>query len=423
MLNPEAAPPRPSCADEHDAGALSVEEALARIHADIAVVPGCERVALRGALGRVLAREVRSPLPVPGHANAAMDGYALRGANLPSAGTRELEVLGAAFAGRPFEGVVGTGQCVRIMTGAVVPEGADTVLMQERVESLGKDTIRIGPGRAGDNVRPAGEDLALGQVALQAGRRLTPADLGLVASLGIGEITVHRRLRVAFFSTGDELRSIGEPLCPGAVYDSNRYTLYGVLTRLGAEAIDMGVVPDVPDAVASAFEEAGGCADVLITSGGASVGEADLILDTLGAVGRVAFWNVATKPGRPIVFGRVGGAVFFGLPGNPVSVMATYYQFVQPALRRMAGESSWRPLLVQARCTQPLKKKPGRVEYQRGILDRDAQGALLVRPTGPQGSAILRSMSEADCFIVLPHDWGRVEPGTLVDVQPFFGLV
>ena len=422
MLNPEAAPPRPSCADEHDAGALPVEEALARIHADIAVIPGCERVALRGALGRVLARDVRSPLLVPGHANAAMDGYALRGADLPSAGTRELEVLGAAFAGRPFEGVVGTGQCVRIMTGAVVPEGADTVLMQERVER-GQGTIRIGPGRAGDNVRPAGEDLAPGQVALQAGRRLTPADLGLVASLGIGEITVHRRLRVAFFSTGDELRSIGEPLCPGAVYDSNRYTLYGVLTRLGAEAIDMGVVPDVPDGVASAFEEAGGCADVLITSGGASVGEADLILDTLGAVGRVAFWNVATKPGRPIVFGRVGGAVFFGLPGNPVSVMATYYQFVQPALRRMAGESSWRPLVVQARCTQPLKKKPGRVEYQRGVLDRDAQGALLVRPTGPQGSAILRSMSEADCFIVLPHDWGRVEPGTLVDVQPFFGLV
>ena len=422
MLNPEAAPPRPSCADEHDAGALPVEEALARIHADIAIIPGCERVALRDALGRVLAREVRSPLPVPGHANAAMDGYALRGADLPSAGTRELEVLGAAFAGRPFEGVVGTGQCVRIMTGAVVPEGADTVIMQERVER-GQGTIRIAPGRAGDNVRPAGEDLAPGQVALEAGRRLTPADLGLVASLGIGEISVHRRLRVAFFSTGDELRSIGEPLVPGAVYDSNRYTLYGVLHRLGAEAIDMGVVPDVPDAVKSAFEEAGGCADVLITSGGASVGEADLILDTLGAVGRVAFWNVATKPGRPIAFGRVGGAVFFGLPGNPVSVMATYYQFVQPALRRMAGESTWRPLLVQARCTKPLKKKPGRVEYQRGVLDRDAQGALLVRPTGPQGSAILRSMSEADCFIVLPHDWGRVEPGTLVDVQPFFGLV
>lgn len=422
MLNPEAALPQPSCADEHDAGALPVEEALARIHADIAIIPGCERVALRGALGRVLAREVRSPLPVPGHANAAMDGYALRGADLPNAGTRELEVLGAAFAGRPFEGVVGTGQCVRIMTGAVVPEGADTVLMQERVER-GQGTIRIGPGRAGDNVRPAGEDLATGQVALQAGRRLTPTDLGLVASLGIGEITVHRRLRVAFFSTGDELRSIGEPLVPGAVYDSNRYTLYGVLTRLGAEVIDMGVVPDVPNAIASAFEEAGGCADVLITSGGASVGEADLILDTLGAVGRVAFWNVATKPGRPIAFGRVGGAVFFGLPGNPVSVMATYYQFVQPALRRMAGESNWRPLVVQARCTKPLKKKPGRVEYQRGVLDRDAQGALLVRPTGPQGSAILRSMSEADCFIVLPHDWGRVEPGTLVDVQPFFGLV
>lgn len=401
---------------------MPVEEALARIHADIAIVSGCERVALRGALGRVLSREVRSLFPVPGHANAAMDGYALRGADLPSAGTRELEVLGAAFAGRPFEGVVGAGQCVRIMTGAVVPEGVDTVLMQEHVER-GQGTIRIGPGRAGDNVRPAGEDLALGQVALEAGRRLTPADLGLVASLGIGEISVHRRLRVAFFSTGDELRSIGEPLVPGAVYDSNRYTLYGVLTRLGAEAIDMGVVPDVPDAVVRAFEEAGGCADVLITSGGASVGEADLILDTLGAVGRLAFWNVATKPGRPIAFGRVGGAVFFGLPGNPVSVMATYYQFVQPALRRMAGESSWRPLLVQARCTKPLKKKPGRVEYQRGILDRDAQGALLVRPTGPQGSAILRSMSEADCFIVLPHDWGRVEPGTLVDVQPFFGLV
>ncbi len=422
MLSQDRVTPAPSCADGHDAHALSVEEALARIHADIAIIPGRERVALRSALGRILGADIVSPLDVPGHANAAMDGYALKGADLPGAGTRELRVLGTAYAGRPYIGMVGAGQCVRIMTGAVLPEGADTVLMQEHVER-GADAIRIGPSRAGDNIRPAGEDLRAGEVALRSGRRLTPADLGLVASLGIGEVTVRRRLRVAFFSTGDELRSIGEPLVPGAVYDSNRYTIYGVLARLGAELLDMGVVPDVPDAIAQAFEEAGRSADVLISSGGASVGEADLILDTLASVGSVAFWKVAMKPGRPIAFGRVGGALFFGLPGNPVSVMATYYQFVQPALRRMAGESEWQPLVVQARCTRSLKKKPGRVEYQRGVLERDAEGMLMVRPTGPQGSAILRSMSEAQCFIVLPRDWGRVEPGTLVDVQPFFGLV
>jgi molybdopterin molybdotransferase len=309
------------------------------------------------------------------------------------------------------------------MTGAVLPEGADTVVMQEHVEVV-EEVIRVGSSHEiGDNVRRAGEDLAAGASVLHAARRLTPADLGLIASLGIGEVYVHRRLRVAFFSTGDELRAIGEPLERGAIFDSNRYLLYGVLTRLGADAIDLGVVRDERDALRRAFTEAAACADVFITSGGASVGDADYAVDTLAALGQVDFWKVSMKPGRPLAFGRVGGAVYFGLPGNPVSVMATFYQLVQPALRYLMGETLTQPLTLKATCTTRLKKKPGRVEYQRGFLEFDVDGAAFVRSTGAQGSAILHSMSTANCFIVLPSDWGRVEPGTVVDVQPFEAFV
>lgn len=415
----------PSCADDHDPDSLTPDEALARILAGVPVLEDSERVALRQALGRVLAEDVMAPFDVPGHANSAMDGFAMRGADLPETGIRELRELGAALAGRPFRGRVGPGECVRITTGGVIPEGADTVVMQEHAER-GDGAVRIGPGhRAGQNVRTAGEDIARGSTVLRSGRRLVPGDLGLLASLGIGEVSVRRRLRVAFFSTGDELRSLGEPLAEGAVYDSNRYTLYGMLARLPGEAVlmDLGVVRDDPEDLRRAFTAGGAAADVLITSGGASVGEADFVAETLRAVGETGFWKIAMKPGRPFAFGRVGNAAYFGLPGNPVAVMVGFYQLIQPALRRMMGETDWAPFTLTARCVSRLKKKPGRVEYQRGILSRDGNGEWLVRDTGSQGSGILTSMSEANCFIILPIESGRVEAGSPVEVQPFRGLI
>lgn len=423
MKNDHSVTQTPSCADDYDPAALSVVEAQRRILAAVAPIEGVEKLALRSALGRVLARDIRALAPVPPADNAAMDGYALRSTDLPSAGTAGLRVVGTAWAGKPFVGVVKAKECVRIMTGAVMPEGADTVVMQEHV-ARGDATITLGSApRAGENVRRAGEDLQPGALVLASGRRLAPADLGLIASLGIGEVYVRRRLKVAFFSTGDELRSIGEPLPRGAIYDSNRYTLYGMLQRLGADALDLGNVGDAAEELQTALEQAAACADVVVTSGGASVGDADLVLSTLQAIGRLDFWKVAMKPGRPVVFGQVRDAVYFGLPGNPVSVMATFYQFVQPALQRMMGETIVEKLTIKARCTGRFKKKPGRVEYQRGVLSFDEDGQPLVRSTGPQGSGILRSMSEANCFVILPQDCSAVEAGSLVDVQPFAAFV
>ena len=282
--------------------------------------------------------------------------------------------------------------------------------------------------RPGENVRRAGEDLSAGQVVLRAGRALTPADIGLMASLGISEVKIGRRVRVAFFSTGDELRSLGEPLGPGEIYDSNRYTLYGMLTRLGVELLDMGVVRDRREDVEAAFRDAGEAADAIITTGGVSVGEADYVKETLERLGSVSFWKVSMKPGRPLAFGRVGAALFFGLPGNPVSTMVTFYQFVQPALRRLMGQSPMgqsevQPLRLRVPCLSPLKKARGRLDFQRGILERQPDGRLAVRSTGPQGSAVLSSMSQANCFILLPVEWGNVEPGTEVEVEPFAGLI
>ncbi|MGH8615513.1 MAG: molybdopterin molybdotransferase MoeA, partial [Gammaproteobacteria bacterium] len=324
---------------------------------------------------------------------------------------------------RPFCSNLNPGECVRIFTGAAMPKGTDTVIIQEHVRRDG-DTIRFaGAFPAGQNVRAAGEDISSGQTVLSAGRRLTPADLGLLASVGEGEVSVRRRPRVAYFSTGDELRSVGKSLSEGAIYDSNRYTLHGVLSRLGVEILDLGVVLDTPEAIRAILGQAARIADACISSGGVSVGEADHVTDALGALGRVAFWKVAMKPGRPLAFGTVGGAVFFGLPGNPVSVMVTFYQFVQPALRRMMGESDISPLTIKAHCASKLKKRPGRVEFQRGRLVRDEQGDLMVYSTGSQGSGILTSMSQANCFIILPLEAGQVAPGTMVDVQPFSELV
>ena len=413
----------PSCKDDFDPKSLSPVDALEKIRAAVSPVRDMEKIAIRDALNRVLAEDIYSRINVPSGMNSAMDGYAVNSSDIPASGVKELKVIGTSWAGRPFRETVSAGSCVRIMTGAIMPENTDTVIIQEDTERL-DDVIRIDNStKKGENVRQAGEDIKEGERVLTAGSRLNPADIGLIASLGIGEVRVTRKLRVAFFSTGDELRSIGEPLDAGCVYDSNRYTLHGMLSRMGIEIIDMGVVRDEKDALEAAFHSAAASADVVITSGGVSVGEADFVREILAKLGQVQFWKVAMKPGRPLAFGKVDKAYFFGLPGNPVSVMVTFYQFVQPALRLLSGDSDPEAVTVKARCVSKLKKRPGRIEYQRGILQRDDSGRMTVRKTGAQGSGILSSMSQANCFIILPMDNAGVEPGTDVDVQPFFGIV
>ena len=413
----------PSCRDDFDSQSLAPAVALEKILSAITPVRDSEKLPIRDSLNRVLAEDIASLINVPSGTNSAMDGYAVRGDDIPAEGTAELTVAGTSWAGRPLHQPLEAGTCARIMTGAILPAGTDTVIIQEDVERHG-DTIRIdNTTRRGDNVRRAGEDIKKGDVVLSRGRRLNPADIGLLASLGISEVRVTRRLRVAFFSTGDELRSIGEPLDEGCVYDSNRYTLYTMLARLNVDILDMGVVRDQPQLIEEAFLSAAGNADVVITSGGVSVGEADFVRETLAKVGNVEFWKVAMKPGRPLSFGTVRDACFFGLPGNPVSVMVTFYQFVQPALRAMMGDAHAEPVMIRATCKSRLKKRPGRIEYQRGILERDADGGMVVRKTGAQGSGILSSMSQANCFIILGMNNAGVEPGEEVDVQPFFGIV
>jgi molybdopterin molybdotransferase len=416
-----------SCIDDYDPESLSVDAARRIVVDTLQPVAGHERLFIRQALGRVLAEDVISPVDVPAHDNSAMDGWAVRHADLASEGETRLRQIGTAFAGRAFDGKVGAGDTVRIMTGAVMPAGADTVVIQE-VVTVEEGAVVIPAGqRLGQNARRAGEDLRAGMPAIAAGKLLRPAELGIIASLGIAEVSVRRRVRVALFSTGDELCSIGTPLFPGAVYDSNRYTLWGMLTRLGCEVIDMGVVKDEPAALEAAFRDAAGCADAIVTSGGVSVGEADFIKQLMEQLGEVAFWKIAMKPGRPMAFGRIGaegeGAWLFGLPGNPVAVMVTFYQFVRPALLKLMGVDPVPEFPgFPARCVEAMKKGRGRTEFQRGVLFQE-NGEWCVRPTGHQGSGILSSMARADCFIVLEPEREKVGAGDTVMVQPMTGLV
>ncbi len=408
--------------------ALRVDIARQAIARSITPITDTETLPLKQALGRVLADDLVSPINVPAHDNAAMDGYALCGSDLDGS-DRVLAIVGRAFAGHPYALEVHPGECVRIMTGAVIPRGCDSVIPQELTQDASDSSVTIPANsvRPGANRRLAGEDLPAGSVALQRGRLLTPADLGLIASLGIGEVSVTRRLRVAFFSTGDELRSIGQSLDEGSVYDSNRYTLQAMLERAGCEAIDLGVVRDDPAALEATLRDACRQADAIITTGGVSAGDADYTTDMMARLGDVLFWKIAMRPGRPMAFGslRCEGreALFFGLPGNPVAVMATFYFFARDAIYRRMGTTPPVLPIMRAISTDTIRKRPGRTEYLRGVLDVDAQGVASVRLTGAQGSGILSSMSEANGMVVLDHEAGDIAAGALVSVIPFNGLL
>jgi molybdopterin molybdotransferase len=410
--------------DDYD-NALRIAEARAKIQDFITPIRDYQSLALRDCLGRVAAEDTHSPIDVPNHLNSAMDGYALRGADLPTDAKKEFVVTGTAFAGQAYNHNCEPGEAIRIMTGAAMPPGTDTVVMQEKTERLDEQRILIGSGhKTGQHTRRAGEDIARGSIVVRAGHRLSAADLGVLASLGIGELRVRRRPRVVFFSTGDELRSIGDELGPGEVYDSNRYSLYGMLKELDVEIHDLGVVRDDPTALREAFRSAMALGDVVLTSGGVSVGEADHIKGIVAELGSIDFWKIAIKPGRPLAFGKLEGklgekTVFFGLPGNPVAVMVTFQQFVTPALHYLASGETYQPLVVDAIAACDLRKMPGRFEFQRGILAYDQRGTLTVTSTGHQGSGILSSMSHANCFILLDEDSGKVKAGDSVKVQPF----
>lgn len=439
----------------YDPQALSAADVNTFLERLVEPVSATEDLPLFSALGRVLAQDVVSPISVPPHDNSAMDGYAFAGGQLVAGQPLTLRVVGTALAGKAWVGTVAAGECVKIMTGAIMPTGLDTVVPQEFTTAAAADghiTIAADVLKTGDNRRFKGEDLMEGSVALAKGTLLTPAALGLVASLGLPTVTVYRRLRVAYFSTGDEILSLGEPPREGAVYDSNRYTVFGLLTRLGVEVIDLGVVRDEPALLEAAFRDAAQRADAIITSGGVSVGEADHTRTMMKKLGDVAFWRIAMRPGRPMAVGRIAttnnqaklassaypssansyqndtnqphsGAVLFGLPGNPVAVMVTFLAFVRPALLRMMGSNHSTPPLLRATSTEAMRKKPGRTEYQRGTITTAADGTLQVRTTGNQGSGVLSSMVQANGLIVLHHGQGNVAVGDTVDVMVFDGVI
>lgn len=412
----------------YDPKALPADQVNAFLHALVQPIDQVESVAVMDTLGRVLAADLISPISVPAHDNSAMDGYACRGAELMAHQDTTLDVVGQAFAGEAFDQAVGAGQCVQIMTGAVMPAGLDTVVPVEMVRVDGQRvTVPAACVQTGDNRRLRGEDLMQGQPALRQGALIGPAAMGLIASLGMPKVQVMRRLKVAYFSTGNEILSLGDAPRPGAVYDSNRYTVFGLLSRMGVQVVDLGVIPDDPAQLEAAFVQAGQQADAIITSGGVSMGEADHTKAMMRRLGDVAFWRIAMRPGRPMAVGRLRNsateAVLFGLPGNPVAVMVNFLAFVRPALLRMMGAQASPPIYLQAHSAEALRKKPGRTEYQRGVVWQDANGQWMVRTTGNQGSGVLSSMVQANGLIVLHHHQGNVAQGDVVDVMMFDGVI
>jgi molybdopterin molybdotransferase len=415
--------PEPSCTDIYEPGLISVKDALSQILSDVPAIFGYERLNIEKARGRTLYEPVIAAFNVPPHTNSAVDGYAMRSSDLPVHGECRLEIIGHAFAGKPYSGEIKSGQCLRIMTGASVPEGLDVVIMQEHAV-LHDNVIEIDAShKAGQNIRKAGEDIQQGHTILHPGKYLTPPDIGLMASLGIAEINVTRKLKVAIASTGNEVFGLGATPCAGGIYDSNRYSLLAALDRTDIDVINLGILEDNTTSLLKSFHEASDYADVIISTGGVSVGEADYTKAALQASGQIDFWKVAIKPGRPLAFGNINNAAFFGLPGNPVAVLVTFYQFVLPALEKMSGINN-KPIapVFLARTTQYLRKKPGRTEILRGIIEQDDSGGWIVKTTGQQGSGILSSMSLANAFIILDHESSSIKAGEWVKVQPFAGL-
>ncbi|WP_305813770.1 molybdopterin molybdotransferase MoeA [Photobacterium leiognathi] len=399
-------------------GLMPVETAINNILEQVSPLTKTSTVALADAMGLVLAQDILSPINVPPFANSAMDGYALRAEDLTSTDT--LVLAGKSFAGIPFEGECQAGQCIRIMTGAEMPAGTDTVIMQEETAVDGDNiTFNIKP-KANDNVRPIGDDVSLGETVLVTGTRLTAREMPLLASLGIAYVEAFHRPKVALFSTGDELRPVGETLEAGQIYDSNRYGIRALLEKFGCEVLDLGIIPDCPEKLRDAFLKGSTEADVLITSGGVSVGEADYTKDILDQEGQISFWKIAMKPGKPFAFGKINNAWFCGLPGNPVSAMLTLYQLVQPMLAKLAGNSQYQPpVRVKAKATTLFKKRPGRTDFQRGIYSINAEGQFEVATTGNQGSGAFSSMHLANCFVVLEQERGRVQAGEDVTIEIF----
>jgi len=396
---------------------ISVQDGQNRILTQIGEVTALEFLPLGRALGRVVAEDVRAPFDVPPTDNSAVDGYAVASADLPAAGTRDLAVIAELPAGSVFDGALLPGQAVRIMTGAPIPHGADTVYPQEDVERL-DGRVRIGPTAKGANVRIGGEDIHAGTIVIERGTVLRPQEIGLIASLGQVQVPVHRRPRVVLLSTGDEVVEPGRARAPGQIYDANRFTLSGSIEQCGGEVVDLGIVPDVRDELRARLLDAGATGDVVVTSGGVSVGVYDLVRDVLEEIGAIEFAQVAMQPGRPIAFGRIGSAHFFGLPGNPVASMLAFMLFVRPAIYKLGGRRRLFPDVYEARASEAMRKKKGRREFKRGILTfRD--GVWEVRTTGPQGSGILSSMAAGNCLIVLEEQRGDVAAGETVLVEPF----
>jgi molybdopterin molybdotransferase len=399
------------------ASMIAVREGQEHILAQLAAPVPSEVLPVTRVLARVLATDVAAPFDVPPADNSAVDGYAVGSADIPATGTRELGVVGDLAAGGVFDGILRGGQALRIMTGAPMPAGADTVYPQEVVERTG-EKIRVGAIDKGVNVRMRGEDVTAGGVVVERGTVLRPQEIGLLTSLGLWQVSVHRRPRVALLSTGDEVVEPGTPRRPGQIYDANRFTLRGSVEQCGGDVLDLGIVPDERGELTARLREAAAMADVVMTSGGVSVGVYDLVKDVLAELGTIDFWQVAMQPGRPLAFGRIGETTFFGLPGNPVASLLAFMLFVRPALWKLGGRRRLYPPTWQARTLEPLRKRTGRREFKRGVLGFQ-DGGWQVRTTGPQGSGILSSMVAGNCLIVLEEERGDVAAGELVTVEPF----
>ena len=423
VTNPKSEPI--SCFDPAVNGGamLPVAESIGRILGQLSWPQQVEEINLSEAVNRVLAQDQISSINVPQQTNSAMDGFAIRAADLPESEQHSFNVVGQVFAGAAHTGVVSAGEAVEIMTGAPVPEGADSVVMREVTEREGDSLTCFGPVTVGQHVRQCGEDVKAGTLALSSGCLIRPQEQGLLASLGMQKISVYPQLTVAVFSTGDEVVAQGQSLPANSIYDTNRFTLMGMLQRMGCKVIDLGIIEDSQAAMEQTLTGAAESADMVISSGGVSMGQADYIKLALEAVGEINFWRIAMRPGRPLAYGKLGSTPFFGLPGNPVAVMVTFLQFVQPALRKMMGQRDWQPLRMVAVAERSLKSRLNRIDYLRGTYRINDQGQLVVNSTGAQGSGILTSMVQANCLIEIGEQYSHIEAGDTVLIQPFSDLL